>query len=109
MKDEFEIVTGFPSTTGGVLTKEVGAITGELILTTRTSHDAAGEAALVWAYVSYVSPPVLYTVVGSPVPLEGEEEGSLRTHEEVHWEIIERLQTPTGDGWLNEPPADLRR
>lgn len=95
---EDEIVTGFPSTIGGVMTVEVGAVTGELILATRTD----GGASLVEVLVSYVGAEEQYTVAGSPVPLEG------RTHERAHWDFIERLQTPVGGNWLNEPPADLR-
>ncbi len=92
-----EIITGFPSHIGGVLTVEIGAVRGELILTTRE----VGGASLVEALVSYVGPQDQYTVVGSPVPLQG------RTHEQVHWAFIERLQTPVRGGWVNEPPADL--
>lgn len=92
-----EIITGFPSTMGGVLTREVGAVTGELILTTRT---VPGKD-LVEVLVSYVGSDDLYTVAGSPLPLSG------RGHEKVHWDAIEKLQTPVGDGWKNEPPASL--
>jgi hypothetical protein len=42
-----EIVTGFASTPGGVLTVEVGAITGDLELLTRPTPDGRGVEALV--------------------------------------------------------------
>ncbi len=98
-----EIVTGFSTHAGGVLTVEVGVLRGELILATRL---IAGyrEEPLVETLAEYVGAEDRYTVAGPPVPL-----ASLgRTHERAHWEAIERLQTPVGDNWLNEPPADLR-
>ncbi len=108
---EFEIITGFLSTTGGVMTVEVGAVTGELLLTTRAiaSDRRRRSEPVVEALVSYAGAKDLYTVAGSPVPM-GE-----CTHEQVHWDIIERLETPfggsvgfSGASGINEPPTDLR-
>lgn len=96
-----EIVTGFSTHAGGVLTVEVGVLRGELILATRL---IAGyrEDPLVETLVERVDARDQYTVAGSPVPTAG------RTHEQVHWDVIERLQTPVRGGWTNEPPADIR-
>ena len=97
-----EIVTGFPTHAGGVLTVEGGVLRGELILATREVAGGATPGNFVEALVERVGARDQYTVAGSPVSLEG------RAHEQVHWAIIERLQTPVRGGWLNEPPAELR-
>ena len=52
----------FVSTTGGVMTDEVGAITGELELLTRLTPDGGIEA-----MVRYTGAQDLYTVLESPV------------------------------------------
>ena len=97
-----EIVTGFTAHAGGVLTSGGFVMRGDLILTTRTRPSADHGDALVEALVSYIGSDDLSAVVGSPLPLAG------RTHEELHWAIVERLDTPPGDGSPVEPPADLR-
>ncbi len=102
-----EILTGFTSHAGGVLTAEGGVMRGELILTTRTFSSAAhGDdpaGVHVEALVSRIGSGDLRAVAGSPVPLASPG----RTHEELHWLIVETLDTPVG-GWENEPPASLR-
>ncbi len=99
-----DIVTGFASTPGGVLTVEAGAITGDLELLTRPMPDSRGTEALV----RYTGALDLYTVAGSPVravsglPDQGE-------HRDAHDRILQALTMPRPigpDG--NERPVDLR-
>jgi hypothetical protein len=92
----------FVSTTGGVMTDEVGAITGELELLTRLTPDTSG----VEAMVSYAEAQDLYTVSGSPVravighPDEAE-------HRAAHERILGTLTTPGRVEGGNEKPVDL--
>lgn len=97
------IWTSFRSTTGGVMTDEAGAITGELELLTRATPDGTGIEALV----RYAGALDLYTVVGSPVravsaaPDEAE-------HRAAHERILEALTTPGTIGAEgNQQPCDL--
>jgi hypothetical protein len=89
-----ELNSSFTSTTGGVLTVEVGAITGDLELLTRT---AEGE---IEAEVRYAGARDLYTVRGSPLP-------TTDTHDKVHEAILESLITPGRIEQGNELPVDL--
>jgi hypothetical protein len=89
-----ESISPFTSTTGGVMTDEVGAITGELELLTR-SPDSGVEAR-----VRYAGARDLYTVSGSPVPSTG-------THQQSHENILEWLTTPGSVEGGNELPVDL--
>jgi hypothetical protein len=57
-----ELKSSFTSTTGGVLTDEAGAVTGDLELCTRPAGDG------IEAEVRYEGARDLYTVSGSPVP-----------------------------------------
>jgi hypothetical protein len=90
------------STTGGVMTEEVGAITGELELLTRVTPDGRSIEALV----SYAGAQDLYTVSGSPVyavsehPDQGE-------HRAAHERILETLTTPGRVESGNEKPVEL--
>lgn len=87
------------STTGGVMTKEAGAITGELEVST-----GVGEGGLE-ATVRYGGAAEWYTVEGSPVPLEGAER---LTSNDLHERIVEQLTTPGPVVEGNEQPASLR-
>ena len=95
--------SSFSSTTGGVMTEEVGAITGDLELQTRATPDGDIEA-----LVRYAGAQDLYTVSGSPVrtatlsehPDQGE-------HRAVHERILETLTTPGSIEGGNEMPVDL--
>ncbi len=69
----------FTSTTGGVMTDEAGAITGELELTT---HHEDG---CLHARIRYAEAAEWYTVSGSPMPEESETS---------HEHIAEHLKTP---------------
>jgi hypothetical protein len=89
-----ELISPFTSTTGGVMTDEVGAISGELELLTRPK-DAGVEA-----LVRYAGSRDLYTVTGSPVR-------SNESHEQTHEIILQRLTAPGGVENGNELPVDL--
>jgi hypothetical protein len=90
-----EIKSSFTSTTGGVLTDEVGAITGELELCTRPTDSG------IEAVVRYAGARDLYTVTGSPRP-------TTETHRKVHETILNQLTTPGRREQGNELPVDLR-
>ena len=89
-----KLISPFTSTTGGVMTDEVGAVTGELELLT---HPACGR---IEAQVRYAGARDLYTVTGSPLR-------SAETHQQAHGTILERLTTPGRIGDGNELPVDL--
>ena len=89
-----ESISPFTSTTGGVMTDEVGAITGELELLTRPGGSG------IEARVRYAGARDLYTLSGSPVP-------SVGTHGQAHQNILRRLTTPGRDEGENELPVDL--
>ena len=94
--------SSFSSTTGGVMTEEVGAITGELELLTRVAPDDGGIEVLV----RYSGAKDLYTVSGSPVRAVSEHPNQ-REHRAAHERILETLTTP---GWVesgNEMPVGL--
>jgi hypothetical protein len=94
----------FVSTTGGVMTAEAGAITGELELLTRATPD--GRA--VEAMVRYAGAQDLYTVSGSPVRtatlLEPPDQAE---HRAVHERILETLTMPGAVSGGNEMAVDL--
>ena len=94
-----ELRSNFTSTTGGVLTDEVGAVTGDLELLTRPGEDGGVEV-----FVRYAGAEEWYTVSGSPVADPAEGGGPEASHEAV----LALLTTPgpTQDG--NELPVDLR-
>jgi hypothetical protein len=95
--------SAFVSTTGGVMTDEAGAITGELELLTRLTPDGAVEAK-----VRYAGAQDLYTVSGSPVraaELSGRPDQV--EHRAIHEHILEALTTPGAVSGGNEMPVDL--
>ena len=102
MQGAGELQSQFVSTTGGVLTEEAGAVTGDLELLTRPSPDGEGIEALV----RYRGAEELYTVAGSPVravsasPDSGE-------HQQAHERILEALTTPGAVESGNERPVSL--
>jgi len=89
-----DLKSSFTSTTGGVLTVEVGAITGDLELLTRPAHSG------IEAEVRYAGARDLYTVRGSPV-------STTDTHHKTHKAILEQLTTPGNLEHGNELPVDL--
>jgi hypothetical protein len=88
---------------GGVMTEEVGAITGELELQTSATPDGDIEA-----LVRYAGAQDLYTVSGSPVQTatlsEHPDQGE---HRAAHERILETLTTPAGFESGTEMPVDL--
>ena len=75
-----EFRSTFTSTTGGVMTEEAGAITGELELLCRPGPDGLHVA------VRYAGADDWYTVSGSPVRAGGEDETPER--------VLRHLRTP---------------
>ncbi|MDP9454297.1 MAG: hypothetical protein M3Q60_00580 [Actinomycetota bacterium] len=65
------------STTGGVMTDEAGAVTGELEVRTLP------EAGLLDVHVRYAGAEEWYTVTGSPFPLSGDGRDLGNLHERV--------------------------
>ena len=86
-----ETRTTFESTTGGVMTVEAGAVTGELELATRPADDG------LHVKVRYAGAEEWYTVEGSPVPAN------------PHEGVLERLKKPGPVIQGNEMPASLKR
>jgi hypothetical protein len=91
----------FVSTTGGVMTDEVGAITGELELLTCVIPDGGLEA-----MVRYAGAKDLYTVSGSPVRAVSAHPDQVE-HRAAHERILETLTTPGRIEGGNEMPVDL--
>jgi hypothetical protein len=89
-----ELNSHFTSTTGGVMTVEVGAITGDLALRTHPADSG------IEVRVGYAGARDLYTVTGSPVR-------TTQTHRKAHETILGRLTTPGEVEDDNEHPVDL--
>jgi len=94
-----ELRSKFVSSVGGVMTEEVGAITGDLELLTRPSEARDGG---LEALVRYADAEEWYTVSGSPIPTGGED------HRASHEAALARLTTPGPVEGGNELPVDLR-
>jgi hypothetical protein len=94
--------SSFSSTTGGVMTEEVGAITGELELLTRLTPDGDG----IEAMVRYAGAQDLYTVSGSPVHAVSAHPDQVE-HRAAHERILETLTTPGRIESGNEKPVEL--
>ena len=94
-----EARSSFESTTGGVMTVEAGAITGELEVATRP-----GDGALE-AKVRYIGAEEWYTVDGSPVALEA---SALPSLPELHERVLNHLRQPGPVVSGNEHPTSLR-
>ncbi len=88
------------STTGGVMTKEVGAITGDLEIATRPTGTG-----IIEVTVRYAGASEWYTVEGSPI----ESGGGCGSSEldELHERIVEHLTTPGPIVEGNEEPVYL--
>jgi hypothetical protein len=96
------LISTFASTTGGVMTDEAGAITGELELLTRPTPGG------IEALVRYAGAQDIYTVSGSPVPTGVlSERPDQVEHGTVHGRILETLKTPGAVSGGNELPVDL--
>jgi hypothetical protein len=96
--------SSFSSTAGGVMTDEVGAITGDLELLTRETPDGGG----IEVKVRYAGAQDLYTVSGSPVrtPTLSARPDQVE-HRAAHERILETLTTPGRVEGGNEQPVAL--
>ncbi|WP_119067902.1 hypothetical protein [Rubrobacter indicoceani] len=89
-----ELRSKIESTRGGVMTAEVGAVTGTLELVTTVSDGT------VEVRVRYVDAEDLYTVEGSPTK-------TALPEAECHGRICELLTTPGEKRGFNEDPTTL--
>jgi hypothetical protein len=99
---EGELRSTITSTTGGVMTEEVGAVTGVLEIATRTGVEDVEVA------VRYAGADEWYTVEGSPIGqgrAGGSSPGKLR---EKHGRIVRHLTTPGKIVDGNEEPVSLQ-
>ncbi len=98
---EDEIRSTFASTTGGVMTKEAGAVTGDLEISTRAEGEALGVS------VRYAGAEEWYTVEGSPISLSSTAPLSPEEPSELHQRVLGHLMSPgrVVDG--NELPVSL--
>ena len=96
-----EMRTTFESTTGGVMTAEAGAVTGELELATRPANDG------LHVRVRYAGAEEWYTVEGAPVPLENLDPAT-STALNLHERVVECLKEPGPVVGGNDMPASLK-
>ncbi len=89
------------STTGGVITREVGAITGDLEIATLPKGEGVIEVA-----VRYAGADEWYTVEGSPI--QPGSAGGPSERRELHERIVEHLTTPGSMVEGNEEPVSLQ-
>ncbi len=87
---EGEARSTITSTTGGIMTKEVGAVTGDLEVATLLSQTVPA----VEVIVRYAGAEEWYTVEGSPVKLGGASGPSPIELRELHERVVERLTRP---------------
>lgn len=87
------------STTGGVMTEEVGAVTGELEVATRPRSGTIEVA------VKYAGADEWYAVEGSPIAVNNADELS---YSALHEDIVRCLTTPGMVVKGNEEPTSLR-
>jgi hypothetical protein len=87
------------STTGGVMTQEVGAVTGELEICTRLVAEGLEVA------VRYAGAEEWYSVENSPIPLDNGT--GLLTPKHIHGRVAEQLTKPGPIVDGNEQPASL--
>ncbi len=86
-----EKYAAFQSTAGGVLTVEVGSITGDLEVCTQAVEDG------VEVTIRYAGADEWYTVEGSPIEDRGD----------CHERVIERLTTPGKKEGFNEEAVSV--
>ena len=85
---EDEIRSTFASTTGGVMTKEAGAVTGDLEISTRAEGDALGVS------IRYAGAEEWYTVEGCPISLASTTPPSPDELRELHQRVLDHLSSP---------------
>ena len=88
--------TTFTSTTGGIMTDEAGAITGDLELETRVEGNSLA------VRVRYAGADEWYTVTGSPLALDA------LGGPDLHESVVEHLRTPGPVVGGNEEAVSLR-
>ncbi len=87
------------STTGGVMTGEVGAVTGELEVATRP------RSGTIEVVVRYAGADEWYAVDGSPIAVNNADELS---YSELHEHVVRCLTIPGVVVQGNEEPTSLR-
>jgi hypothetical protein len=92
----------FTTTTGGVMTVEVGAVTGELEAVTRPKERT------LEVLVRYAGAKEWYTVEGSPIVLENTAGLSSFKLCELHKRVVRHLTVPGAIVNGNEEPTSLR-
>ncbi len=98
---EDEIRSTFASTTGGVMTKEAGAVTGDLEISTRAEGVSLGVS------VRYAGAEEWYTVEGSPISLADTASPSPDELGELHQRVLGHLRSPGRVVSGNELPVSL--
>lgn len=93
------LTSPFVSSAGGVMTVEVGAITGELELATRPTKDGLD------VRIRYRDAEEWYTVEGAPLPPDALDPAS--TPEGLHRAIVEHLHRAGPPIAGNEAPTSL--
>ncbi len=83
-----EVRSTVTSTTGGVMTKEVGAVTGELEVVTRHRGEGFEVAA------RYAGADEWYTVEGSPIEPDNASSLPLSELRDLHERVVRHLITP---------------
>jgi hypothetical protein len=102
-KPDLPLRLPFISTMGGVMTDEVGAVTGELALRISATSDGG-----IGAMLSDAGASDLYTVSGSPVRAASlSEHPDEVQHRAAHERILETLTTPGRVEGGNEMPVGL--
>ncbi len=89
------------SPAGDVMTKEVGVITGDLEIATRST-----ETGIIEVVVRYAEANEWYAVEGSPIKPGGSSGGSFEL-DELHERIVEHLTKPGKIVDGNEEPTSL--
>ncbi len=89
------------STTGGIMTEEVGAVTGDLEVSTRPRAEG------IEVTVRYAGADEWYAVEGSPI--EADDAGGLSPSglRELHERVVRHLTTPGTIVDRNEEPTSL--
>ena len=98
---EDEIRSTFASTTGGVMTREAGAVTGDLEISTHAEGDAISVS------VRYAGAEEWYTVEGSPISLPNKTPPSPDDLAELHQRVLGHLRCPGRIVDGNELPVSL--
>lgn len=98
--DKGEACSTITSTTGGIMTKEVGAITGELEAATRLTDTGTLDVT-----VRYAGAEEWYAVEGGPIKLDNA--GGPSELRELHERVVEHLTTPGPVVKGNEEPISL--